>query len=157
MPKVKERTVKIGGIDLIITETEYETFRRRNKVIFWLGEGRCVELGRFTTILYSKQEKPPFSKVYYEPLYFEVELTYLADHSEVSPFFFLDEEIAESNGLFNFDDKEDADKFIDGLKVKGIEYGGVEIDSRAEFKRWKKLLDIVSRDSGETQTQEIDK
>ncbi|GAH07263.1 unnamed protein product, partial [marine sediment metagenome] len=83
MPKVTKRKAKIGGIPVIIEETEYEQFRRRNKVIFWIGEGKCVELGLFTTILTSQQEVHGVSPVYYEPLYYEVKMNTEADLSEL--------------------------------------------------------------------------
>jgi len=142
MPKVTERTVKIGGIDVLITETEYEQFRRRNKIIFWIGEGKCEELGVFTTILSSQQEVHGFSKVYYEPLYYEVKMNAQADPSEVEEYY-TEPTI---KGEYEFDDKEEAEEFIEGVKMKGVNYGSINIDSRASFKRWKTAIEQVFKE-----------
>ncbi len=124
---------KVGPIELVTTE--YPTPKRR-KVIWWMGEGKVVELGELITYYTDEPRKSDYENIKWKPLYFEVKLKDIADPSESI-------DMCDYEGKYEFDELEDAEDFINRLKCKGITYGGIEIDSRASFKRWKKAVEAV--------------
>ena len=138
----KEIDSPFGKIEL--TKKEYEPFPRRSKVIFWMGECKVVQLGKLITIYHIKSRKSDLEPVKYEPFYYKVELNENADPSEIEDMFFLLEEIEIEGGKRTYefdDDKIKADEFIQGVKCKGVEFGGINVDSQTEFERWKTALE----------------
>ena len=138
----KEIETPFGKV--ILEKKEYPPFPKRRKIIFWLGGMKTVKLGELITTLHVKPRKSDFEKIKYEPLYYKVKLTDEADVTDIAPYHFLDEEI--EDGLeegFEFDKKEEVEEFIQGLKCKDINHGGVSIGSKTEFERWKKVMEKV--------------
>ena len=129
-----------------LVTTEYG-FPRRAKVIWWMGEDKVVELGELITVFTVESgRKDDFEPVTWEPLCFEVKLTEDADTEEALDQFFIPDQVTPGEA-FEFDEKEKAEKFVDLLKCKSVKSGGIEIDSRAEFNRWKEALERVKEES----------
>ena len=126
-----------------LVTTEYNQFPRRSKVIWWMGEGKIIELGELITVFtVALGRKDDFEPITWEPLCYEVKLLEEADtDAAIEQFFSLDE--VSPGEAFEFDDKEKAEEFIELLKCKSVKSGGIEIDNRAEFKRWKEAVERV--------------
>jgi len=126
----------LGGI--IIETKEYPQFMKRSKTIFWLGNLKAVLLGRLITTYDVKERQSDFEPIKYVPFYYTVELTDDADASDVEPYHYKG---ADEDGNFDFDDREDAEEFVRGLKCRTVPVGGVNLDTMVEFNRWVKVLE----------------
>lgn len=120
-----------------IVTTEYPTPKRR-KVIWWMGEGKIAEMGELITYYMAEPRKSDFEKIKWKPYFFEVKLKDVADTDEAIEMFG-----GEENDLdFEFDELDEAERFIDLVKCKTIKYGIIVIDNLAEFKRWASVLKV---------------
>lgn len=134
----------IGPIEVVTTEYG---FPRRKKVIWWMGEMQAVEVGELITVYHAAPgRKSDFEPIKWEPLCYEVELNEEADADDATEMFFTPDEVSPGKP-FEFDELEEAEEFIELLKCKSVTAGGIEIDSRAEFKRWKKVMEIMKEKS----------
>lgn len=139
----KKIKTPFGEIEMLTKE--YPPYPKRKKIISWMGGDGIIKLGELiTTYHVDPKRRSDFEPMKYVPLYYKIELTKEADDSEIRPYFFLDEEED-----LEFDDLDKAREFIQGLKCKTVKHGGVHIDSRAEFERWKKVFEIVSKEANE--------
>lgn len=144
---VEKKTVDLGGMKVEMTTTEYNNFPRRKKVVWWMGEMKIVELGELITIYHAGIRKSEFEEIKWEPLYYKVKLNESADAEEAILMYFSSEDAEEGwEDGFDFDDLDEANEFIRLLKCKSITAGGIEIDSRAEFNRWVKVLEIAEEE-----------
>ena len=144
----KKLSLPIGEVEII--ETQYPQFRHRKRTIFWLGEGQARKLGELVTTYHVPSRKSDFEPVVYKPLCYKVVLTADAEVGEITGQFFTDEDVVE--GLkegFEFEEEEDANKFIRGLKCKGLTYGGVELDREVVYLKWAKVLERAKKQEGE--------
>jgi len=140
---IKQENIKTPLGDITIETREHPQFIKRTKVIFWLGNLKCVLLGHLVTTYHVKDRKSDFEPIKYVPLYYTVKLTDDADASGVEPYHYED---ADDEGNFDFDDKEEAEEFVDGLKCRTVPFGGVCLDTKTEFNRWKKVFEKVAKE-----------
>jgi len=135
---VKEREIGTPFGKVILTEKEYPPFVNREEVIYWLGEMKCIELGKLVTVLHPKRRKSDFEPIQYEPLYYTIKWNESADLSKVQDYY-APELIAE--GELEFDTKDEAMKFIEGMLCKTVKQGSTFTDSRKKFEWFKSVLD----------------
>jgi len=130
----------LGPGELITTEYG---FPRRAKVIWWMGGMKVIELGELVTVFtVASGRKDDFEPITWEPLCYEVKLLEEADTEEAVAQFFSPDEVSPGEP-FEFDELEKAEEFIELLKCKSVKSGGIEIDTRTEFKRWKEAVERV--------------
>ena len=130
---------KIGPVELVTTE--YPTPKRR-KTIWWMGESKVCKLGKLITYYIDEPRESDFEDIKWKPFFFEVELNKNADPSKIGDEYFDMRTVGEK---FEFDDLEEAESFIDGVKCRIIKMGGINLGSEAEYKRWASisLLEVV--------------
>lgn len=140
---IKQENIKTPLGDITIETKEYPQFMKRSKVIFWLGNLKAVLLGHLVTTYHVKSRKSDFEPIKYEPLYYRVKLTEDADASDVEPYHYGG---ADDEGNFDFDGKEEAEEFVNGLKCKTVPFGVVCLDTETEFNHWKKVLEKIAKE-----------
>ncbi len=135
------KTEKIGPVEMVTTEYPNP---KRKKTIWWLGGLQAIHLGELITHYMAEPRESEFEEIKWKPFFYSVKLNKDADASEA-----VDEsrnvEI-EEDGTYSFDDLDDAEEFIEGVKCKRVRVGGINIGSRAEFNRWVKAMKIVKED-----------
>lgn len=123
-----------------VITTEYPD-PKRSKAIWWLGGGRAVHLGELITHYMAGPRKDEFEEIKWEPYFYQVKLNENADASEIADVFRKVE--IEDDNTYSFDELEDAEEFIEGVKCTRVSGGSINVGSRAEFKRWVKVMEIV--------------
>lgn len=135
---IERKKMKIAGMDVELITREVPNFRRRKKVIFRLGGDEPIQLGHLITVYMVAPRKDNFAPVKYVPFFYEVKLNDEADLSEVEDYYAE----PEVKGEYEFDDKDEALAFIDGLMYEGSKHG-ICVDTNAEFKRWVEVMKRV--------------
>lgn len=144
---LEKKEIKTPFGKVTLETREYEQFPKRSQVIFWLGNNQIIKLGEFVTIYHVKRRKTDFEPVKYEPLYYKITFTDEADARDVLLYHVLEEEIEDTlkEGL-EFDEKEEAENFVQKLKCKSVKVGGVSIGTKKDFKRWKKAIEQLKEE-----------
>jgi len=126
-----------------LVTTEYPNPKRK-KTIWWLGGLQAIHLGELITHYIAERRESDFEEIKWKPLFYSVKLNEDADASEIVDVF-VKVEIEEDN-TYSFDELEDAEEFIEGVKCKTVEYGTICVGSRAEFERWVKVMEKVKEE-----------
>lgn len=126
----------IGPIEMVTTEYPNP---KRSKVIWWLGEGKVVELGKLVTHYMAGPRKSEFEEIKWESFFYMVELNGEADAEEAIDSSGSRIEI-EGEGKYSFDELEEAEEFIEEIKCKSVTYGMINVTNRPEMERWKEAL-----------------
>jgi len=138
-----ERKEIVTPFGKAILETKiYPQFIHREEIIYWLGELKCIQLGKIITILTPEQRKSDFEPIKYKPLYYRVIWNKNADLQRVQDYH-PSESI--SAGEIEFDEKDDTMKFINGLRCKAVIHGAVFTDTKKKFQIMKKVIEKVKQ------------
>lgn len=124
-----------------IVTTEYPD-PKRSKTIWWMGGMQVIHLGELITHYIDERRESEFDEIKWKPFFYSVKLNENADTSDLVDEFYNRVEI-EEDGTYSFDELEDAEGFIEGVKCTQVSVGGINIGSRAEFDRWVKVMEIV--------------
>ena len=115
-----------------LVTTQFDT-PKKTKIIWWMGESKICKLGKLVTYYMDGPRESDFEEIKWGPHCYEVELNGNADASGIIDEFFDMETVGE---VFEFDDLDKAEEFIEGLKCNIIKMGGVNLGSNAEYKKW---------------------